>query len=164
RQVLPIQDSNSLLPGAAAEDQMITQIVRMKFVAAAEMARVISPYLSDGAHIDVIDAANILLITERRSNLRRLLELVDIFDSNAFEGERVRMMPVKNNLARDLIDDLKTVFTAYALSQTGTAIRFIPIERMNSILVVTPNPSVFDEVEKWLARLDQPQQTAGRRT
>jgi general secretion pathway protein D len=106
---------------------------------------------------------NIMLITERRSNLRKLLEVVDIFDTNAFEGERVRMMPVANNLARDLIPDLRSIFTGYALSENATAIRFVPFDRLNSILVITPNPTVFPEVEKWLLRLDQPAANAGVR-
>jgi general secretion pathway protein D len=54
------------------------------------------------------------------------------------------------------------VFSGYALS-TNTAIRFLPIERMNSVLVVTPNVDVFADVERWLDRLDQPIQTAGLR-
>ena len=118
---------------SAPDDQIVLQIIRMKFVSAAEMARLLTPYMSEGANIVTHEAGNILLISERRSNLRKLLEIIDVFDSKVFEGERVRMLPVKNSLARDLIEDLKSVFAGYGFSETGGgAIRFLPLERMNS--------------------------------
>ena len=159
RQPLTIQQS--LQP--ALDDQIVIQVIRMKFVSAAEMAKILTPYLSEGASIATHENGNILLISERRSNLRKLLELMDIFDSKVFEGDRVRLLPVKNNLVRDLISDLRNVFAGYGLSDTGGAIRFLPLERMNSILVITGNPEIFAEVERWIARLDQPMANAGLR-
>src|SRR5438309_12075720 len=101
------------------------------------MQRLLTPYLSEGANIVVHDAGNIVLLSERRSNLRKLLEIIDVFDSKVFEGDRVRLLPVKNNFARDLVGDLKSVFAGYGLSETGGAIRFLSMDRTNSILVVT---------------------------
>ena len=53
------------------------------------------PYLSEGANIVSYDAGNILLVSERRSNLRKLLDIIDIFDNKVFEGDRVRLLPVQ---------------------------------------------------------------------
>jgi general secretion pathway protein D len=161
RQPLQVQDQISQV---APDDQMTLQIIRMKFVAAAEMARLLMPYLSEGANIVSYDAGNILLVSERRSNLKKLMDIIDIFDTKVFEGDRVRLLPVRNSLVRDLISDLKTVFAGYGFSETGGgAIKFLPLERMNSILVVTGNPSIFDEVQQWIDRLDQPLPNAGLR-
>ena len=159
RQALPVQDGAQPLN---VNDQFVIQVVRMKFVSAGEMSQLLTPYLSEGANIVVHESGNILLISERRGNLRKLLEIVDVFDTNVFEGERVRLFPVENNLAADLVQDLVTIFAGYALSDRGE-IRFVAIERMNSVLVVSPNVAVFNEAEKWLDRLDQPLRTAGVR-
>ena len=152
RSRLPVQDDLRTL---APDDQFVIQILRMRFVAASEMAQLLTPYVSEGASILVHESGNILLLSERRRNLEKLLEIVDIFDTNVFEGERVRLFPIQNNVAVDLAADLETVFSGYALSQ-GSAIRFIAIERLNSVLVVSPNAAVFEEVGNWLERLDQP--------
>jgi general secretion pathway protein D len=146
--------------GANPDDQIILQVVRMQFVAADEMARLLNPYISESGNL--VAQGSVLLITDRRSNLRKLLDLIDVFDARAFQGERVRLFQVKNNRVKDIVDDLKTVFSGYALS-TNSAIRFLGIDRMNSLLVVTGNPDVFPEVERWLDRLDQPLQSAGMR-
>lgn len=160
RQPLTVQDARATSP----DDQIVLQIVRMRFVAAAEMAKLLTPYVSDGGNIGIHETGNILLISDRGTNLRKLLEIVDIFDTNAFEGERIQLLTVKNALARDIVDDLKTIFSGYALSEKATAIRFVPFERTNQVLVITPNPEVLPEVQKWLERLDQPLQTGGLRT
>ncbi|CAB5710363.1 General secretion pathway protein D precursor [Delftia tsuruhatensis] len=36
------------------------------------------------------------------------------------------------------------------------ALRIIPIERLNSIIVITPRAAYLDEARRWLAKLDQP--------
>jgi len=147
----------------AMDDQIVLQVIRMKFVTASEMAGLLTPLLSEGATIIPQSGGNILLIAERRSNLRKLLDIIDIYDTNVFADERVRLFPVKNNLAKDLVSDLTSVFAGYGLSNNATAIKFAALDRINSILVVTPNPAVFPEVEKWLNRLDQNTLKAGIR-
>jgi general secretion pathway protein D len=148
-------------PPVAPDDQIVLQLVLMKFVAAEEMARLLMPYLSEGG--SVVTQGNVLLVSDRRSNLRKLLEIIDEFDTRAFQGERVRIVPVKSSNAKDVAEDLRTIFAGYALSEKNSAIRFLPMERMNSVLVITADPTVFAEVQRWIERLDQPVQTAGVR-
>ncbi len=158
REPLEIQDPPR---GITPDDRIVMRVVRMKYVRAAKMSTLLSPYLGEAGNIVVHSSGNILLITERTRNLNKLLGIIDIFDSGVFEGERVRMFPVENAFPSDLIPDLRSIFAGYALSSTDSAIQFVAMERLNSILVVTPNPAVFPEVEMWVDRLDQPLQTGG---
>ncbi|HWF08572.1 MAG TPA: secretin N-terminal domain-containing protein, partial [Bryobacteraceae bacterium] len=64
----------------------------------------------------------------------------------------------------DITKDLDDIFRAYALTgdKGNGAVRFTALNRLNMILAVAPNPGVFAEVEKWLAKLDVPAKvTAG---
>lgn len=97
RQALPVQDD---LSPAGPGDPFVIQVVRMKFVAATAMSQLLTPYLGEGANIVVHDAGNILLVSERRGNLRKLLEIVDVFDTDVFEGERVRLFPGREQPGR----------------------------------------------------------------
>ena len=160
RQALPVQDNSQ---PESVDDQFVIQVVRMNFVSASEISQLLTPYLSEGANIVVHGGGNVLLISERRGNLRKLLEIVEVFDTNVFEGERVRLFPVENSLVGDLVQDLNRIFAGYAMSENRSAIQFVAIERMNSVLVVSSNAAVFSEVEKWLDRLDQPLRTSGIR-
>ena len=41
------------------------------------------------------------------------------------------------------------------------ALRVMPIERLNSILVVTPRAAYLDEVRRWIERFDRPSDNSG---
>jgi general secretion pathway protein D len=144
------------------EDTVVLQIVPMRFVSATDMLKILNPYLSEtGNLVDV--RGNILIITETTTNLRKLLELVNIFDADVFQNKRVQLYPIKNNRSKTLVSDLENVFAGYALSPKDSAIKFISIDRINSILAISSNPNSFIEVEKWILKLDQPVENIGQR-
>jgi len=106
----------------------------------------------------------VLIVTDSSQSMKRLMELVAQFDTEVFSNQRARLYPVKSSQAARVATELEDVFSAYGLSSNSSAIRFVPIERVNSILVVTANASVYPEVERWLQRLDQPTSEGGVRT
>ena len=56
----------------------------------------------------------------------------------------------------DLAKELENISKAIALSEKNSPIKFLPIDRINTIIAVAPNPGAFAEVEQWLAKLDVP--------
>ena len=39
--------------------------------------------------------------------------------------------------------------------------RFIPVDRINTLIAVAPNPGIFAEVQKWIDKLDIPVKVDG---
>jgi general secretion pathway protein D len=138
-----------------ADDRVIMNIVPLRFVTAADMSKILSVYLSEIGQIVTHEPGNILMITDTSRSMKRLMELINVFDTDTLAKQRIRVFPVENARAADLVKDLAQIFSAYALSEKSTAVRFIPIERLNSILVVSGNPNVYPEVQQWLGKLDQ---------
>lgn len=152
--------------GAAvsADDGMVIQVIRLRFVSATEMSGLIQPYLSEGASTAVHAGGNVLMITDRQSNLQKIMEVIEIFDAAVFENGRVRMIPVENARVSDVVSDLQSVFSGYSLSDgTDGGVRFVPLERLNSVLVIASVEDTFREVERWFQRLDQPFANSGIR-
>lgn len=154
---LPVNKSAEL----RGDEGMIMQVVPMRFVAARDIAKLLESYVSEGGNIVVHEGGNILIIVETARNMKRLLELVAAFDADILKDQRVQLYPIKNNRSRSLVEELERVFSAYALSSKGSAIRFVSIDRINAILAVSPSPDSLTEVEKWIRRLDQPVENAG---
>jgi general secretion pathway protein D len=147
-----------------ADDRMMMQIIPLRYVSAADMSNVLAPYLSDGGSLVVHEAGNILLLADNSLNLKRLTDILVQFDSPLFAEQRVQLFPVENNVASSLVPELESIFAAYGLSESRSAVRFSAIDRINALLVVTADPSVYPEVEEWLARLDQPAAPSGVQT
>ena len=143
------------------DDRMVMNVVALSFVTAADMSKILSSYLSEAGHIVTHEPGNILLITDTSRSLKRLMEMVNLFDTSALEQQRVRLFAIENSQASSLVKDLEEIFKAYALSKEGSAVRFIALERINSILVATPNSEVYSEVQQWIEKLDKPVRRGG---
>jgi general secretion pathway protein D len=150
--------------GLPNDDRMMMEILPLRFVFATDMAKMLTPFLSDGGTVTVHEAGNVLILVDNSLNVKRLMDIIEQFDSASFAQQRIRLIAVHNNVASGLVPELESIFSAYALSEKDTPLRFVPIDRINSILVVTSDPSAFAEVEKWVDKLDQPAPPSGIQT
>src|SRR5260221_14690552 len=111
------------------------------------MKSVIDPFLGEGSKLIIYDPANLLLFLDNARNMRRTMELIALFDNDTFATKRVRLFQVENGRPSDVVKELETVFKAFALSEKNSAaVKFMPIDRINTIIAVAPNPNVFEEV------------------
>jgi general secretion pathway protein D len=160
--VSPITETD---PSKLTDDErLVLNLVFLHYVTSNEMQKILTPFIGDGAQLTNYDPANLLIILDNSRNMRRTLELISLFDSDTFAGQRVRPFEVKSGRPSDLSKELDSIFKAYSLSgdKGPAAVRFLPIDRINVILAVAPNPGVFADVDKWLQRLDIPAKvTAG---
>ncbi len=138
------------------DERMTLHLVALRYVTAVDISKVIAPFLGEGAVMTVLDTGNLLLIQDNARSMRRTLDLLALFDNDSFAKQRVRIFEVKNSQASQLAKELDGIFGAYALSEKNSAIKFLPIERISSLLAVSPNPNVFEEVKQWIERLDKP--------
>ncbi len=162
----PIEPVAQSDPSKFADDEhLVLNLVFLHYMTAAEMQKILTPFAGEAAQITPYEPANLLIILDNSRNMKRTLELINMFDSDSFAGQRVRAYEVKNGRPSDIKKELDDVFKAYALSTTAKgsgAVQFVALDRVNMILAVAPNPGVFTEVDVWLAKLDIPAKvTAG---
>ena len=150
--------------GLPADDRMMMQIIPLKFVFADDMSKMLAPFLSEGGQATVLPAANTLILVDDSLNIKRLMEILHEFDNASFDTQRVRLIPVHNNVASALAPELETIFATYALSEKQTPLRFVPLDRINAILVAAADPGAFAEVEGWIEKLDKPTPADGIQT
>ncbi len=84
------------------------------------------------------------------------MELLALFDSDSFVNQRVRLYDVTNGRPTDLVKQLEAIFKAVSLSEKTSVVKFVPIDRINTIVAVAPNPGVFSQIGEWLKKLDVP--------
>ena len=144
------------------DERTILNLMFLKYVTVAEMSKLIEPFLGESAKMTVYEPANLLMILDNSRNMRRTMDLIALFDSDALAGQRVRLFDIQHGRPTDIAKELENVFKAFALSEKTGSIRFMPVDRINTIIAVAPNPGIFPEVEKWLKKLDVPMKvTAG---
>jgi general secretion pathway protein D len=155
------QADSSKLPD---DERLVLNLVFLRYISSGEMYKVLLPYIGEGAQLTNYDPANLLLVLDNSRNMRRTLELISIFDNDAFAGQRLRAFDVKNERPSDMVKELDDIFKAYSFSgeKTSSAVHFIAVNRINVVLAVAPNPGTFAQVESWIQKLDVPAKvTAG---
>ncbi len=131
------------------------QIVQLKYVGAADMLRILAPYVTDPAASVQIDAVrNLVIISGTQRELRHLFDVIDLFDVDFLAGYSVGLFQMSTDV-KALAADLDRIFGSAAQSPLAGIVRIIPIERMNGLLVVTTQPKYLEEARKWIDRLDR---------
>jgi general secretion pathway protein D len=154
---LPLPPMTDVDPKTLPDDErMILNLVFLKYATVAELAKLLQPFLGEGASMSTYDPANLLLIQDNSRSMKRTMELIAMFDSDTFAGQRVRLFDVSNSRPSDLVKDLESVFKAYSFSDKSSSVRFLPVDRINTIIAVAPNPGIFPQVKDWIEKLDIP--------
>jgi general secretion pathway protein D len=138
------------------DERMVLNLIFLKYTMAEEMDKLLEPFFGEGARHSIYAPANLLIIEDNSRSMRRTMELVGMFDSDTFAGQRVKLFDVTNSRPSDLVKDLETVFKAYAFSEKNSAVHFIGLDRINTLIAVAPNPGIFPQVKEWIEKLDIP--------
>lgn len=151
-------------------------IVPLRFIGAAEMADILRPVAPAEAFVRVDTLRNLLVLAGARPQVEGWLELVNTFDIDILEGMSVGVFPLRYASVREVQAALELMGPAGAAAGSGDparpsgqaagtaggstglpgAVRILPIERLNSILVVTPRAAYLDQARRWIEQLDQP--------
>lgn len=153
---LPIPSQTGTDPKRISpRDQMVVQIIPLRSIAAAEMSKILTPFISaDGAMV-AVDNANILMVIDKFFNIEKVLRLVDVFDADIFDRVNYRFYSLDYADAVTLADILGKMLVSYGPGiQAGT--NLIPIERLNMLLVISQNHNIFKYLNEFIAKYDIP--------
>ncbi len=102
----------------SSESMIVTQMVRLKYVDAAELAQVFQQLISRDASIVPYPPTNTLIITDTGANIRRLLDMVAAVDVQESE-QRIEVLTLQYAAAADIAEKVAQILTAPDDSQGG---------------------------------------------
>lgn len=137
-------------------------VVPLQYVSASEMEKVLQPFAPDGGIVRVDEARNLLLLAGTGQEIATLLNVIKTFDVDWLAGMSFGLYPLEYVDAKTLAGELSEVFTN-GKSPIAGVVRFVPMTRLNALMVVTPQPKYLKDVEDWIHRLDLGSTTPGRR-
>ncbi|MEO5923487.1 MAG: hypothetical protein ABIR70_06645 [Bryobacteraceae bacterium] len=138
------------------DDRTMLNLVFLKFVTVDEVTKILSEFTDERTILRSYGPANLLFIMDSRRNMRHLMDLIAMFDSDTFNGERIRLFDIQNTLPSELLKDLDKVLRSISLDNNTSTVRFLPVDRIGKLIAVAPNPGVFERVETWIRKLDIP--------
>ena len=90
----------------------LLQVIPINYMASSEIVKLVTPFLSTNAVIVDVPKINYIIVVDTDANVKRILSLVDIFDSEQQKKKRpqVFVYPVQNGKAKDITALLQQIF------------------------------------------------------
>jgi general secretion pathway protein D len=165
--VMPLRKdgkSNAAPPftGGVAAGQR-SEVFPLRYVTATDMQHVLEKALPAGTPIAGDDRRHVVLIQGTPSELQLAEDTVKVFDIDQLSGMSIALLPLHNAQPSSIIDELRNIFAATRKEADTDAIRFMAINRLNAVMVVTRSGRYLDDARAWVARLDRVQDLTQRR-
>ncbi len=158
--VMPSKDAvaGNLVPsmGATAPPGGLqARLFPLHFISATEMQKLIKPFARPDATLLADPTRNVLVMAGTPTELDNYQRTVSTFDVDWLRGMSVGVFALQRAQVKELTPQLDSLFGEKGNTPMAGLLRFIPIERTNSLVVISPQPVYLDEVKTWIERIDR---------
>jgi general secretion pathway protein D len=145
----------------SGSDELITQVIAVHNVNAAQLVPVLRPLMPQAAHMAAYPNGNILILSDRASNVSRMMRIIERIDQ---EGDNeVDIISLQHASAAEVVRVVNTFFAQQSAQEGGgggSPSRVIADDRSNSVLV-GGEKSLRLRIKALIAHLDTPLESGG---
>jgi general secretion pathway protein D len=163
--IVPNTDARQLpsidLPNnvSASSDEMVTQIITMKNVSAAQLVPLLRPLIPQSGHLAAYPSGNMLIISDRASNVSRIMKIIERMDESG--EEPIEVIPLRNASATEVVRTVNQLNQGAAGGgEGGSPVKVVADERTNSVLI-SGEKSLRLKVKALVLDLDTPRGGGG---
>jgi general secretion pathway protein D len=142
---------------SATSDEIVTQVVEVKNVSAAQLVPILRPMIPQYGHLAAYPSSNILIISDRASNVNRMMRIIRRIDQVANQDPEI--VPLQNASASEIVRVVNGFYQGAAATE-GVAVKVVADERSNSVLI-GGDQSQRLRVRALVAHLDTPLEAGG---
>lgn len=129
-------------------------VVPLRFVGAAEMQKLLEPLAPQGSVLRADTTRNILILGGSQNELINMVDMINTFDVDWLAGKSFGIFPLQSAKPEAVVGELEAIFSSKEEGALANVIRFVPIERMNAVLVIANQSAYLDRARAWVERLD----------
>jgi len=158
--VLPVSEAiaGNLYPEIGSAQRARGYEVRavpLKYISAPEMEKILQPYVRDGGIVQVDQFRSMIFLAGTPEELRNYMKTVEIFDVDWLAGMSVGIYPLHTVDVESIVTELDNIFGAGGESPIAGMFRFVPLERLGSVMVITSQQEYLYKAEEWIKILDR---------
>ena len=143
---------------SSTSDEIVTQIITMKNISAAQLVPLLRPLIPQYGHLAAYPTGNMLIISDRASNVSRIVRIVARMDESG--DEPIEVIALHNASAADVVRIVNSLNQGQGAEGAGAAVKVVADERTNSILL-TGEKSQRLRLKALIVNMDTPLATGG---
>jgi general secretion pathway protein D len=152
---IPTINNLHKLPG----DQVVTRIIQVKNVTATQLVPILRPLIPQEGHLAAYPATNVLIISDRRQNVDRLLKIIGQIDK--VSDSSIEVVTLQHASAAEVVRIINGLQDPTAKGGAAArSIKLVADERTNSVLI-SGDPTSRLRAKVLIEHLDTPFDNAG---
>jgi len=153
---MPANDLPDQVSGTS--DEIVTQVIAVKNVSATQLIPVLRPLMPQTAQIAAVNGSNMLIVSDRASNVRRIERIIERIDVSS--STDVEVIALRNANAADTLKTVNALVPAASTEAGATPVKVVADDRSNSILI-SGDPAQRLRIKTLIASLDTPIEGGG---
>jgi general secretion pathway protein D len=97
----------------------------------------------------------VLSLAGTPDELANYQDTIDTFDVNWLKGMSVGVFSLQRASVGELMPELQKMFGPDSGMPLAGMVRFLPIERTNSVVAISSQPDYLREVGQWISTIDE---------
>jgi len=142
----------------ATGDELVTRVVPIKNVPAAQMVPILRPLVPQQGHLAAYPNSNVLVVSDRAANIQRLISIINRIDRP--DSQEIEVVPLQHASAAEVVRIINSMSRQDAQGQVPGGTTLAADERSNSILLSGDNAARL-RIRGLIAHLDTPLQGGG---
>lgn len=138
-----------MMPGYGA------QIFPLRYISAKEMLKILEGMVPKENLLLVDEHRNLLVLGGTSQELEGWRDTVEIFDVDWMAGYSVGVFPLQYADATSIGDELKRIVGEHMNADSAGMIKIESLDRLNALMVLTPQPRYLERMRVWIERLDR---------
>src|SRR5277367_5333373 len=161
--IVPNTDARQLpsidLPNdvSSTSDEIVTQIITLRNINAGALVPILRPLVPPYGHLAAYPAGNILIISDRSSNVSRMARIIQRMDESG--DEPIEVIPLHNAGAAEIVRVI-TALNSGAGAEGGALAKVVADERTNSV-ILTGERGQRLRLKALILNMDTPSATGG---
>src|SRR5277367_1321828 len=143
---------------SSTSDEIVTQVISLKNVSAAQLVPMLRPLLPQYAQLAPYASGNMLIISDRASNVNRLMRIIERIDESG--DQPIDVIALHNASAADVVRIITSLNQGQAAEGGGTLVKAVADERTNSVLL-SGEKSQRMKLKALIFNMDTPLSTGG---
>jgi general secretion pathway protein D len=143
---------------SSTSDEIVTQIVTLKNVSAAQLVPMLRPLIPTYGHLAAYPGGNMLIISDRASNVSRVVRIIQRMDESG--DEPIEVIPLHNAGSADVVKIVNSLSQGAGAEAGGANVKVVADERTNSILL-TGERSARLRLKALIINMDTPMASGG---
>jgi len=131
-------------------------VIPLRYTSASALKDVIEPFIPPGRILRVDAQRNLIVFVGTGQEATDVADLIATFDVDWMANMSFALLPVRFADPEAMVGELEKIFTQE--NAAAPVVQFVPIKRLNGILVISPQAAYLDKARVWVARLDRGQE------